>query len=63
VTINPEFGPPPYQPIDSRTGEPLADIWGVCLWMTERFRQRWAGRDGITTSARIVRIAEERRAC
>ena len=44
LTINPEFGPPPYQPIDPRSGEPLADIWDVCLWMTERFRARWAGR-------------------
>ena len=44
LTINPEFGPPPYQPIDPRTGEPLADIWDVCLWMTQRFRDRWAER-------------------
>jgi sugar phosphate isomerase/epimerase len=44
LTINPEFGPPTYQPIDPRTGEPLADIWEVCLWMTRRFRERWAGR-------------------
>ncbi len=44
LTINPEFGPPPYQPIDPRSGEPLADIWGVCLWMTQRFRDRWTHR-------------------
>lgn len=44
LTINPEFGPPAYQPVDPRTGEPLADIWEVCLWMTQRFRERWAAR-------------------
>jgi len=44
LTINPEFGPPPYQPVDPVTEKPLADIWDVCLWMTERFRTRWADR-------------------
>jgi len=44
LTINPEFGPPAYQPVDPHTGEPLADIWEVCLWMAARFRERWAGR-------------------
>ena len=42
LTINPEFGPPPYQPVDPAGEQPLADIWDVCLWMTERFRTRWA---------------------
>ena len=44
LTINPEFGPPPYQPFDPKTGEPLADVWETCLWMAGRFRERWAGR-------------------
>jgi sugar phosphate isomerase/epimerase len=44
LTINPEFGPPPYQPVDPATEKPLADIWDVCLWMTDRFRTRWASR-------------------
>ena len=35
LTINPEFGP-----IDPASEDPLADIWDVCLWMTERFRTR-----------------------
>ncbi len=43
LCVNPEFGPPPYQPVDPRTGEPLADIWEVCLWMAARFRERYAG--------------------
>lgn len=44
LTVNPEFGPPPYQPVDPQTGAPLADVWDVCLWMAERFRERWTGR-------------------
>jgi hypothetical protein len=44
LTINPEFGPPPYQPVNPLDDSPLADIWDVCLWMTDRFRSRWAGR-------------------
>lgn len=44
LTINPEFGPPAYQPVDPSTGAPLADIWEVCLWMTARFRARRAAR-------------------
>jgi sugar phosphate isomerase/epimerase len=41
LTINPEFGPFPYQPADPRTGAPHADTWETCLWMTQRFRDRW----------------------
>lgn len=51
LTINPEFGPPPYAPADPATGEAFIDVWEVCLWMTQRFRERWAGRlggDGVT---------------
>ncbi len=44
VTINPEFGPAPYQPSDPQTGKPHADIWEICLWITQRFRDRWNGR-------------------
>lgn len=44
VTINPEFGPPLYQPFDPVTREPLADIWETCLFITQRFRERWEGR-------------------
>ena len=44
LTINPEFGPPPYQPIDPATGTPHADPWEICLWITNRFRERWSGR-------------------
>ncbi len=44
ITINPEFGPPPYQPAHPLDGAPLADIWEVCLWMSSRFRERWSAR-------------------
>jgi sugar phosphate isomerase/epimerase len=45
LTVNPEFGPPPYQPSQPDTGEPLSDVWETCLWMTTRFRERWHGRE------------------
>lgn len=41
MTINPEFGPPLYQPFDPVTREPLADIWDCCLFIANRFRERW----------------------
>lgn len=41
LTVNPEFGPAPYQPSDPRSGAPMADIWEVGLWMADRFRTRW----------------------
>jgi|TARA_B100000809_G_scaffold264589_2_gene320835 hypothetical protein len=44
LTINPEFGPFTYQPTDPATGKPHADIWEICLWITQRFRERWAGK-------------------
>lgn len=44
LTINAEFGPPPYQPAKPEDDSPLADIWDVCLWVSDRFRERWAGR-------------------
>lgn len=41
LTINPEFGPPPYAPADPATGEAFIDVWDTCLWICDRFRQRW----------------------
>ena len=51
LTINPEFGPPPYQPVNPLDDAPLASIWDICLWMTERFRSRWADRCEVRRSA------------
>ena len=42
LAINPEFGPPQYQPFDTVSGEPLSDIWDICLWITNRFKDRWS---------------------
>ncbi len=44
MTVNPELGPPAYQPTHPVTGEPLSDIWECCQFIVERFRERWAGR-------------------
>jgi hypothetical protein len=44
LTINPEFGPPPYAPADPATGKAFIDVGDVCLWMTRRFRERWKNR-------------------
>ena len=59
LTINPEFGPPAYQPVHPETGEPLADIWEVCL-LERRALPRALGRAarsalrayGVSASAR-----------
>jgi hypothetical protein len=46
LTINPEFGPPPYAPADPVTGVAFGDVWELCQWRTRRFRERWRGRLG-----------------
>ena len=39
LSFDPEFGPPgTYMPAVPYTLEPLADLWGTCLWMADRFR-------------------------
>ena len=42
LTIAPEFGPPPYQPIDPWSGEPLADVNELNDWMAARVRERFS---------------------
>lgn len=44
LAVNPEFGPPPYAPTNPMTDEPFIDIWDVCLWISQRFRDRWSER-------------------
>jgi hypothetical protein len=41
LSMMPEFGPPPYQQIHPRTGEPLADVNECNDWMATRLRQRY----------------------
>jgi FAD/FMN-containing dehydrogenase len=38
VAITPEFGPPPYQPVEPASGRPLADPWEINLWMHDHLR-------------------------
>lgn len=39
--INPEYGPPNYLWSEANSGEPLADLWEVCLDQRDRLRRRW----------------------
>ncbi len=40
-TFNPEFGPPTYMPTLPHTQQPVVNLWDVCLWMAQRFEQRF----------------------
>ena len=40
-TFNPEFGPPAYMMTLPHTQQPVTDLWDVCLWMANRFKQRY----------------------
>lgn len=42
TTFDPEFGPPGYMHTLPHTNQPVADLWSVCLWMTNRQRGRWS---------------------
>lgn len=41
VTVTPEFGPPNYM-WTTVDGEPVANLWDVCLWMRDRLEARWS---------------------
>ena len=41
LVVQPEFGPPPYQPVHPATGEPLADVDELNDWMGRRLRARY----------------------
>jgi len=42
-SFDPEFGPPPeYMPALPYTGQPVCNLWDVCLWMANRFRSLFA---------------------
>ncbi len=41
LVVQPEFGPPPYQPVHPGTGEPLADVNELNDWMAGRLRERY----------------------
>lgn len=42
LRVDPEFGPPNYLWTDPRSGEPMSDLWDICLWMRDRLRARWS---------------------
>ena len=48
TTITPEFGPPDYLAVQPHSRQPLADLNGVCDWMMERQRERFARRPAAT---------------
>jgi sugar phosphate isomerase/epimerase len=41
LRVDPEFGPPHYMQTLPYTAQPVADLWDVCLDMTDRLRERW----------------------
>ena len=41
LVVQPEFGPPPYQPVHPATAEPLADVNELNEWMGARLRARY----------------------
>ena len=42
MTVTPEYGPPGYLHTLPHTNVPVADLWNVCLWGAQRFRQLFA---------------------
>jgi sugar phosphate isomerase/epimerase len=41
-TFTPEYGPPTYMHTLPANGQPVADLWDVCLWTAEQFRKQFA---------------------
>ncbi len=41
MTVTPEFGPPPYAPLDGVGVRPVADPWEINHWMRDELRRRW----------------------
>ena len=41
-TFTPEYGPPSYMHTLPSNGAPVAELWDVCLWTAERFREQFA---------------------
>ncbi|GHH99830.1 sugar phosphate isomerase/epimerase family protein [Neobacillus kokaensis] len=41
LTFCPEFGPPGYMQTLPFTGQPVADLWKVCNWMTNRMKANY----------------------
>lgn len=41
MTVTPEYGPPSYLHTLPHTNVPVADLWNVCLWGAQRFREMY----------------------
>lgn len=54
LIVVPEYGPPPYMPTLPYTRKPVADLWEICQWQTDRLRQRWnlSAKDGMQECAK-----------
>jgi len=46
MTLTCEVGPPPYMPVDDRTGAPQSDFRAQNIWLREHVRAALAGPDG-----------------
>lgn len=42
--LTPEYGPPPYQHTLPYTNVPVANVWDICNWITDRQRIRFTSR-------------------
>ncbi len=42
LTATTEYGPPPYLQTIPFENQPVADLWDVCLWSAERFREMFS---------------------
>lgn len=42
LVFTPEYGPPNYLHTLPHTAVPVADLWQVCNWQAQRFRELWA---------------------
>ena len=41
LTFVPEYGPPTYMQTNPSTGQPVSELWDVCLWSADRFRKQF----------------------
>lgn len=41
LIVVPEYGPPGYMPTLPYTRQPVADLFEICLWQTDRLRELW----------------------
>jgi hypothetical protein len=41
-TFVPEYGPPTYMQTSPQSGQPVSDLWDICLWQAERFRKQFS---------------------